>query len=291
MPYTHLDPWHNAMRRFMASASIGPTSKHHYDFWLERTGKIMGYPAPKSVKLAQLRQLEKDYPGGEASKAVPFSVLRAMLIYSGCQEARDWKFPHRVRPKVDGVFMSEVDVATIRQYSRTMGTVTELLFSLGVDNGLRIIDMRRLTLTNGLELSRVKKSTILGKGRGEGKPGHLELSRVSEKPLAAYLVMRQGWSASTVRDSDRLLVVPAKSGLRPVSKDYVSEKIEALSEASGIHFRAHDLRRTYGHRLHDAGVPIETIARLMRHETIDQSFRSYIGIDADELRAAQDRLG
>ncbi|MDW5563974.1 MAG: site-specific integrase [Methanomassiliicoccus sp.] len=192
---------------------------------------------------------------------------------------------------MDGVFLSEVDVATVRQYARSMGTIVELLFSLGVDNGLRIIDMRRLTLTNGVELSRVKKSTILGKGRGDGKPGHLELSRMSEKPLADYLLMRQGWSAIAVRDSDRLLVTRTKLGLRPVSKDYVSEKIEALSEASGIHFRAHDLRRTYGHRLHLAGVPIETIARLMRHETIDQSFRSYIGIDADELRRAQDRLG
>ncbi|MDW5563916.1 MAG: site-specific integrase [Methanomassiliicoccus sp.] len=278
------------MRRFMASASISPTTHYQYTFWLDRVGKLLNYPTPKVVTLAQLRQLERSYPGAESTKAVPFTVTRAMLIYAGCSAAREWKFHHRVRPKVDGVFLSDVDVATIRQYARASGTITELLFSLGADNGLRMIDMRRLTMDNARELSVYKKSTIVGKGRGGGKPGHLELSRMTEKPLAEYLKLREEWG-SRYRDSDRLIVVPSPSGLHPASKQYIAARITALSAASGIHFRTHDLRRTYGHRLHMAGVPIETIARLMRHDTINQSFRSYIGIDADELRKAQDLLG
>jgi integrase len=95
---------------------------------------------------------------------------------------------------------------------------------------------------------------------------------------------------SSVRDSDALLVWSQKGVLIPVSACWIEKRIIALSDQAGVHFRCHDLRRTYGHRLHCAGVPIETIARLMRHVTINQSFRSYIGINSAELRAAQDRL-
>lgn len=146
-------------------------------------------------------------------------------------------------------------------------------------------------MQNARELSIAKNSIILGKGQGSGKPGHLELSRMTEALLAAYLRLRQDWAASARWDSENLIVYPTDSELRPVCRDFVAERIEALSKEVGIFFRPHDLRRTYGHRLHDAGVPIETIARLMRHEAINQSFRSYIGIDADELRRVQDRLG
>jgi integrase len=183
-----------------------------------------------------------------------------------------------------------MDVATIRQYARAIGPETELFFSLAVDNGLRVIDMRRLTMTNAYQLLKLKSSTILGKGRGGGKPGHLELSKMTERPLTAYLAIRDEWAKMTVKDTDLLIVTPQKDGLRSVSYDLISRRLETLSRSSGIHFRAHDLRRTYGHRLHLAGVPIETIARLMRHESINQSFRAYIGILGDELREAQDRL-
>jgi integrase len=218
------------------------------------------------------------------------TTVRAYLIFAGCKAARTWKFPYRARQAVNGIFLSEVDVAAIRQYARPLGTETELIYSLGVDNGLRSIDMRRLTIKNAHELLHSHHSTILGKGRGGGKPGHLELSRMTERPLVEYITRRQEWARTAPKDSDRLIVLPTPEGLRPVSEDYISNKITRLSEASGIHFRTHDLRRTYGHRLHLAGVPIETIARLMRHESINQSFKAYIGILGDELRAAQDRL-
>lgn len=290
MPYKFNDPWHRAIRRFLANASIGPESRYQYTVWLNQAGTLLGHPAPSSLTLADLRELESLLTCGETSKAVTLTTVRAYLIFAGCKAARTWKFPYRARQAVNGVFLSEVDVAAIRQYARPLGTETELIFSLGVDNGLRSIDMRRLTMTNAHELLRSKHSTILGKGRGGGKPGHLELSRMTEGPLAEYLKKRQEWSGTAVRETDRLIVLPTTEGLRPVSEDYISNRITKLSEASGIHFRAHDLRRTYGHRLHLAGVPIETIARLMRHESINQSFKAYIGILGDELRAAQDRL-
>lgn len=290
MPYKFNDPWHRAMRRFLANASIGSESHYQYTIWLNQAGRLLGFPVPSSLTLADLRELESLLTCGETAKAVMLTCVRAYLIFAGCRAAREWRFPYRARQSVNGIFLSEVDVAAIRQHARALGTETELIYSLGVDNGLRSIDMRRLTVQNAHELLKVKHSTIIGKGRGGGKPGHLELSRMTERPLSQYLAMRQDWARAALKESDRLIVLPTTEGLRPVSQDYIANKITRLSEVSGIHFRTHDLRRTYGHRLHLAGVPIETIARLMRHESIDQSFKCYIGILGDELRAAQDRL-
>lgn len=290
MPYKHRDAWHRAERRFMEQASIGQNSREKYELWLRQAGTILDFPPPVTMKMPILRELERSMNGSESYRAVSLSVVRAYLIFAGCKAAREWKFPYKARPTVNGIFLSELDVAMIRQHARSIGTETELFFSLAVDNGLRVIDMRRLTMTNAHELLRSKNSTILGKGRGNGKPGHLELSRMTERPLSQYLVTREEWSKVAVKDSDRLIVLPKKGTLVPISYETIFRRIAELSEASGIHFRPHDLRRTYGHRLHLAGVPIETIARLMRHESINQSFRSYIGILGDELREAQDRL-
>lgn len=290
MPYKYTDPWHKAMRQFIDQASLGEYSQGRYREWLERVGRMMGFPAPKVITMSQLRELERTLPCGESGKAVQLSVTRAFLFYSGCQVAKDWKFPYRVRPKVNGIFLSEPDVMSIRKYAQALGSITELYYSLGVDNGLRVVDMQRLTMSNVCELTRHKCTTILGKGRGDGKPGHLELSKMTERPLAAYLQLRQDWLARSIRDSENLIVIPAKDCLRSAGYTHIAYRLKELSEASGVEFHAHDLRRTYGHRLHMAGIPIETIARLMRHETINQSFRSYIGIDSDELRRAQDKL-
>ena len=48
-----------------------------------------------------------------------------------------------------------------------------------------------------------------------------------------------------------------KGELRCPSDKWIRERLDALAEAAGIHFLPHDMRRTYGHRLHLAGVPIE----------------------------------
>ena len=48
---------------------------------------------------------------------------------------------------------------------------------------------------------------------------------------------------------------------------------------------------SYGKRLRVvAKLPIETVAKCLRHENINQSFKAYIGIANDELTEAQDRI-
>lgn len=278
------------MRRFVSQASISTETARRYHNWLRKSGELLGNPRPSDVTAPQLRQLERESSGGQSHKAVSLSVTRMFLVHCKCKAASDWRIPYRIQVATNGVFLDELEVASIRAVAAKMGPLVCLIYSLAVDNGLRIIDMRRLTMDNARELLATRRTTIIGKGRGGGKPGPLELSRMTEKPLRDWLEHREKELQHAPTDSPYLLAHYHRGQVSVYSYSMLRIRLTELAEASGVHFRPHDLRRTYGHRLHVLGIPIETIARLLRHETINQSFRCYIGIQSDELREAQDRL-
>lgn len=290
MPYKLTDPWHSAMRAYRREMNHYPMTWKRYRSTLNKYGKLLGWPNPRQVALPTLRGLERSTTDRPSTKAVQLSVLRYFLVWVGNRDAARWRFSYSVVPKSDGVFLDELEVASVRAVAHAKGTLDELLYSLGVDNGLRIVDMERLTFSNAAELVRSGRSMILGKGRNGGKLDHLELNRRTREPLIRWLAERQKLAEGAENTSERLFVRRQGSKLIPLSNRAIYKRLKRLSKAAGIKFNPHDLRRTYGHRLHLAGVPIETIARLMRHSNINQAFRAYIGIKQDELREAQDRL-
>ena len=104
------------------------------------------------------------------------------------------------------------------------------------------------------------------------------------------MVLRNGG-----RDLGMLLLNEIDHGKRhelvPVRYDELFEPpITELSARCEFHFRCHDLRATFGNRLHRRGFPIETIVHLMRHENPDVTFKRCIGVDQDRMRSAMDRL-
>jgi DNA-binding transcriptional MerR regulator len=66
--------------------------------------------------------------------------------------------------------------------------------------------------------------------------------------------------------------------------------MKELSEQSGVRFLVHDLRRSCGNRLWRRGVPIETIAMILRHKDSGTTFKAYIGVQSDDMRKAIDSL-
>lgn len=290
MPFKLTDTWHRDSRKYLKEMQHYKETHDRYSYTLEKYGEILGWKAPSKITLPELRKLEKATSDKASTKAVQLSVLRYFLVWAGCRDAAKWKFAFRVVPKADGVFLDELEVAQIRSVAKAMGPFVELTYSLGVDNGLRLVDMQRLTMQNAEELLGTKRSTILGKGRGGGKPGHLELSKKTVAPLKAYLEERSRLAKGATFESDRLLVVLHGKRLTGLCRSTIRNHLNDLSDAAEISFDPHDLRRTYGHRLHLAEIPIETIAKLMRHENINQAFKAYIGIDSDEMREAQDKL-
>ena len=52
----------------------------------------------------------------------------------------------------------------------------------------------------------------------------------------------------------------------------------------------HTLRRLYATTLADAGVPLETIARMMRHECMDTTMRCYLRADPRRMADASAKV-
>ena len=121
-------------------------------------------------------------------------------------------------------------------------------------------------------------------------------TRISNYPLRRFLELR----AKTVEkyhlpECKELLiaewpVTSHRKGASLLSYKKMAAMKQKICDMAGIQFKTHDRRRSYGKRLRKAGLPIETVAKCLRHEQINQVFRAYIGIEGDELTEAQDRL-
>ena len=293
MPYKFTDKWHEKTRIFLKEKFeyLDEETFGGYRRILEAAGALLEWRDPLSIRLPDMKALETRFPGVESTRAHWCIVTKVFLSWCENRDARKWKIAPKIRAKVDGVFFSESETALIRGDARKMGPDYELIFSLGADNGLRCVDMLRLTTEKARELLRTLSGQILGKGQAGGKTGHLELSKMTVRPLTEYLQWRDAHVKKVGQDHPQLFVRFTKKKIIPLQWAAMRKRMLDLSMRVGLTFRLHDLRRTYGHRLHKAGVPIETIAMLMRHATINQSFKSYIGIQSDEMRRAQDLLG
>lgn len=152
-----------------------------------------------------------------------------------------------------------------------------LILALGATMGLRRSEIASLTLAD------VKDGTVLirGKGHGDGKMAEKPMSEPVRRELEAYLQARPEGT------TDRLLVGRSGKGLEP---DGVRRALDRLSKPMGIEMSPHSLRRLYAMTLADAGVPLETIARMMRHESPVTTMRCYLKADPRRMADAQAKV-
>ncbi len=54
--------------------------------------------------------------------------------------------------------------------------------------------------------------------------------------------------------------------IREIDSDDIRVHVKQISTLAGLKFRPHDMRRTFGHRLWEQGLELETIEQIMRHE-------------------------
>lgn len=294
MPYKHKDVFHRALRSYLKD--VGPTlaerSAYLYAMWIEQGGELLAHRDPKTVSLRDMIRLESRLTGNETTVAVKAAAIRTFLRWCGNRDANKWKISAKQRPKADGIFLAERQIEECRKAAERSGIEHELLLSLAVDNGLRVVDMRRLTLKNAAQLLLSGQSVIRSKGRRGGKMRLMVMSRRTYPLLEEYMRHRQQLVDRYGKDHPNLLIRedPKRRTVVPMSYEVILRKVTRVSELAGIYFRPHDGRRTFGSRHHRARTDIETIAALMGHERIDQTFKAYIGISAQEMREAQDRL-
>jgi len=169
-----------------------------------------------------------------------------------------------------------------------MSDLHELLFSLMVDNGLRPVDVMRLSIDNAKELLDTGESMILGIGRKGGKLAKLVLPPMTIAPLKRYLTLRRTFPNAGARTE---LVLSSYNGMtRPASRQFIYVRMKTVFEASGLEAKPRDLRKTCGNRVYKLTKDVAMSAMILRHSNPGTTFRHYIGADSVEMKAVQARL-
>lgn len=194
------------------------------------------------------------------------SILRTYLVAFGnpCMLRMKLRFRGYGRTRVDWLTPEEIE-----QVFRTPMTPQQtLLIGAGLLQGLRRVETLRLSIRDAQEAFRTQVLRVRGKGLKErGLPLHADFAMI----LSSFLVWRD-----PSNESEKLL---------PFSRT-TSEKILAeFCSRFGKRFGFHTMRRSFGRALWLLGVPIETIAELYGHSSVDMT-RRYLGIALGDMQRA-----
>ena len=174
-------------------------------------------------------------------------------------------------------------------YSNTQTDLERVILLLGAELGLRrheIVSIKMEDIKDG-------KITIHGKGHGES--GKIVVKKIPERSSEMIGIYVSGERLTASPSSDRLLIQNKKHKHpgEPITDSTIDKMCQRLSDRSGIKFSPHDLRRLYCMTLaRECGLrdDLDTLRRMMRHESIDTTLKCYLDAFPDRIEEAEDRL-
>lgn len=200
-----------------------------------------------------------------------------------------FQFPHDRRPKVD--WLDPDDARKLLACDKS--PIQEITIHCELCLGMRRVEVVRLR-TSDLHFNE-GYVIVTGKGPQGGKPRTVPFARETLAVLQRWLAVRDEMIGEALKRYPVSTVIPdnvvlwLKAGrLHPYSEEgYGLDKVVTLplSKSLGFHFSNHTLRRTFGRAMFRAGVPTETIAKILGHESTEVTLR-YIGVDLDDMRRA-----
>ncbi|MBA7531912.1 Tyrosine recombinase XerD [subsurface metagenome] len=157
-----------------------------------------------------------------------------------------------------------------------------LLFTLGINTGLRISDLLKLKVEDVQD----EKGRILE---------YLDLTEKKTKKQRLIYLNDEARSAleyflnkTKIYELDRYLFISDKTKInKPISRIRAWQLIQSWCREVGIKTRigTHTLRKTMGYQMRIAGVAIEIIQEVLGHQSISMTKR-YLGITDDEVTKA-----
>jgi len=136
--------------------------------------------------------------------------------------------------------------------------------------GMRGSELLRFTAGDAREALRSMEIPI----RGKMRPGAVPLRPAFETLLRQYLM-------SHPKDDQDLLL--------GFGRNRMCRKLARLSERVGFPVRLRDMRRGFGRDFHDAKVPLEDVAELMRHLNPAMT-KHYLCLDRDSKQKAMEKV-
>ena len=149
-----------------------------------------------------------------------------------------------------------------------------LLFTLGVNNGLRISDL--LDLKVGDVRGLVPGETLQVIEKKTGKMNVLMVNKESRKVLDVFL--------NEARPGDEEYLFKSRKGENnPITKSYVNQKVKEWTVGMKGNFGTHSMRKTFGYiqRMH-FGVGFEVLCKRFGHSNPSVTMR-YLGIEDKEV--------
>jgi integrase len=236
-----------------------------------REGK--GPENPVSISETDLEYLLNHLPGSTARRQFEWTAFSGFLRWCGNMAVLRIKpqWPLSARTHVD--WLEPDKAARLRDVAMKADPLTALIVHLELDLCLRRVEIIRLRLRDVHE----NRLDVLGKGRYGGKPRTVSLVPFESSELIErymqYRLLRWGQAGP----DDRLI---------PLRRTALDNRLKKLKSLAGVKLLGHHtLRRTGGRLMWLAGVPIETIASIMGHESTEMTLQ-YIGVNlSDQTKA------
>jgi site-specific recombinase XerD len=207
------------------------------------------------------------------------SFLRWAEREGHAPEVRTPRQVRRVQPPPRWLDVRE-QRALLRAAGRHGGSREAAMIRLLMHTGLRVEEACDLTWESIEIRERSGKVTVVGKGRKQRSIPLNSEARAALDELRQCL--RRGLESRTG---------PVLHGQRgPLTPRGVQSILAKLRKHCGLpELSPHALRHTFGHNLAVAGTPIQVIADLMGHESLETT-RRYVQPGQDDLAAAVERL-
>lgn len=161
-------------------------------------------------------------------------------------------------------------IESMKKYLKGQNVRDYLLFVLGINSGLRISDLLKLTVEEVKD-----KDRISIREQKTGKAKDFPLSETAKKSISEYL--------KVTGFTDGPLFISRK-GSKPITRIQAYRILSNAASHVGIidAVGTHTLRKTFGYHAYQNGVDITRIQKLLNHSAPSITL-AYIGITKEEL--------
>ncbi len=161
-------------------------------------------------------------------------------------------------------------ITALKNYLRGRNRRDYLLFVLGINSGLRISDLLKLTVADVQNQDRISM-----REQKTGKRKDFPLSDTCKKAIQEYL--------KTAEITDGYLFTSRK-GKQPITRVQAYRILSEAAKTIGIteSIGTHTLRKTFGYHAYINGTDVTRIQKLLNHSAPHVTL-SYIGITKEEL--------
>ncbi|MHA1286833.1 MAG: tyrosine-type recombinase/integrase [Candidatus Thorarchaeota archaeon] len=261
----------------------------HYKWTLETLFKGLGDNGysinPRKIGRKEADFIRYEFHNGKSPKYVSeqLKILKSFCLRAGNKAMAKIDTSFGNVPPTNVRWLTQSEAFSIRDCARG---IERMVIHLELDLGLRRIEVIRLGMKS------FQKGAILihGKGRNGGKwrkiNWHPETAMILEEYLRDHREKEIAKAKSKdpdVRIPDNLLIYGRKGQLHHYKKTAIDKMVKSAGERAEIfEVSNHDLRRSCGRLMYQAGVKIEVIAKIFGHSDTKTTIR-YLGLDLDDM--------